>query len=47
MRMVCDHCNTYYNDIFPKWKSKLNNKHNLELILDKIRDSGKIKIMTV
>ena len=40
---VCDHCNTYYNDIFPKWKSKLNNENNLELILDKIRVSGKNK----
>ena len=40
---VCDHCNTYYNDIFPKWKSKLNNENNLELILNKIRVSGKNK----
>ena len=40
---VCDHCNTYYNNILPKWKSKLKNKKNLDLILDKIRASGENK----
>lgn len=37
---VCDHCNTYYNDIQPSWKPDEN---ELEKIASEIREAGKGK----
>lgn len=40
---VCDHCNTFYNDILPDWKPNQSRDAELEVIAQKIRNEGKGK----
>lgn len=40
---VCDYCNSYYNEILPKWNPGINNFAELEKIAEKIRSEGKGK----
>lgn len=40
---VCDHCNTYYNIILPKWKNGGDRKPVLERIIAKIKKESKSK----
>jgi N-acetyl sugar amidotransferase len=38
---VCDHCNTYYTRIEPKWDTTETGKQELARIIDKIKADGK------
>lgn len=40
---VCDHCNTYYNDILPDWQPSKNKDFDLKKLSAKIREEGKGK----
>ncbi|WP_081980973.1 N-acetyl sugar amidotransferase [Cellulophaga sp. Hel_I_12] len=40
---VCDHCNTYYNDILPKWHTDERGDKALREIVAKIKEEGKGK----
>jgi N-acetyl sugar amidotransferase len=40
---VCDHCNTYYTDILPKWHTDERGHQALEEIIAKIKKEGKGK----
>tara|TARA_B100002052_G_scaffold299170_1_gene335900 strand:- start:3306 stop:4406 length:1101 start_codon:yes stop_codon:yes gene_type:complete len=40
---VCDHCNTFKNDILPKWHTDEKGEKELRLIIDKIKENGKGK----
>ena len=40
---VCDHCNTYYNDILPKWHTDERGEKELWKIINKIKQEGKGK----
>ncbi|OFX81034.1 MAG: LPS biosynthesis protein [Bacteroidetes bacterium GWE2_40_15] len=40
---VCDHCNTYYKDILPKWHFGELGEKTLWQIIDKIKKEGKRK----
>jgi len=40
---VCDHCNTYYKDILPKWHTDERGEKALWEIIDKIKKEGKGK----
>ena len=40
---VCDHCNTYYADILPKWHTDDRGHKALEEIIDKIKKEGEGK----
>ena len=40
---VCDHCNTYFSDILPKWNPKGINEKDLVILADKIKKEGKGK----
>jgi N-acetyl sugar amidotransferase len=40
---VCDHCNTYYNDIEPVWNYGKGREKELSSMADKIKASGKSK----
>ena len=40
---VCDHCNTFYTDILPKWHTDEKGHHALEEIIVKIKKEGKGK----
>jgi N-acetyl sugar amidotransferase len=40
---VCDHCNTYYTDILPKWHTDERGHKALEEIIFKIKKEGKGK----
>lgn len=40
---VCDHCNTFYDIIEPKWKSNLSNPYRINKIVEKIKKEGKGK----
>jgi N-acetyl sugar amidotransferase len=40
---VCDHCNTYYTDILPKWHTDEKGHRALEEIIVKIKKEGKGK----
>lgn len=40
---MCDHCNSYYNDILPNWKPNQNRYDELEEISSKIKEAGKGK----
>ena len=40
---ICDHCNTYYNDIKPKWHTDEKGRKELEKIVKKIKEEGKGK----
>ena len=40
---VCDHCNTYYTDILPKWHTGERGHKTLEEIIVKIKKEGKGK----
>lgn len=40
---VCDHCNTYYKKIFPKWDTGDKGKRTLLQLVDKIKQQGKGK----
>ncbi len=40
---VCDHCNSYYNDVLPNWQPDRNREDDLEKISAKIREEGKGK----
>lgn len=40
---VCDHCNTFYKDIQPKWISNIKNKDKINKIVDSIKKEGEGK----
>lgn len=40
---VCDHCNTFYTDILPKWHTDERGHNELEGIISKIKKEGKGK----
>ncbi len=40
---VCDHCNTYYNDILPNWHTDERGEKALWEIINKIKEEGKGK----
>ena len=40
---VCDFCNSFYNDILPKWKPNEGNEESLEQISLQIKEEGKGK----
>ena len=40
---VCDHCNTFYNDILPNWDTGDLGAQKLEILASKIRTSGRGK----
>ncbi|WP_262889553.1 N-acetyl sugar amidotransferase [Tenacibaculum pelagium] len=40
---VCDHCNTFYTDILPKWHTDERGHKELEGIISKIKKEGKGK----
>lgn len=40
---VCDHCNTYYNDILPFWNKGVGHEKKLEGLISKIKREGKGK----
>lgn len=40
---VCDHCNTFYSDILPKWHTDEKGKKQLTEIIAKIKKEGKGK----
>ena len=40
---VCDHCNTYYDDILPKWHTDEKGDKALRTIIGKIKTEGKGK----
>ncbi len=40
---VCDHCNDFYSNVKPNWNTNEKGRHNLELIVEKIKREGKGK----
>lgn len=40
---VCDHCNTFYNDILPNWHTDEKGRLELEKIINRIKREGKGK----
>ena len=40
---VCDHCNTFYSDILPKWHTDEKGDNDLTEIIEKIKEEGKGK----
>lgn len=40
---VCDHCNTFYKKIAPKWHPDEQSEKDLQIIVDKIKKAGKGK----
>ena len=40
---VCDHCNTFYEKIEPKWLSNIENSNKINKIVDAIKKEGKGK----
>lgn len=40
---ICDHCNTFYNDILPKWHTDERGDNALKEIIKKIKRKGKGK----
>jgi len=40
---MCDHCNTYYNDIRPNWNPNDRGWGEISKIADKIKKEGKGK----
>jgi N-acetyl sugar amidotransferase len=40
---VCDHCNTFYRDIFPNWHTDARGRRRLDQIVEKIKQQGKGK----
>ncbi len=42
-RGVCDHCNTFYKNIFPNWHTDTRGKRELEIMASKIRREGEGK----
>lgn len=40
---VCDHCNTYYQDILPNWHTDARGRKDLEAIVKQIKSEGKNK----
>ncbi len=40
---ICDHCNTFYKDIEPKWMSDIQNTDKINSLVDKIKRQGKGK----
>ncbi len=38
---VCDHCNDYYKNVLPNWKTDQNGHEELEKIITKIKKDGK------
>jgi N-acetyl sugar amidotransferase len=40
---ICDHCNNYYDTIFPNWKPGLEGEKQLMKIVAKIKEEGKYK----
>ena len=42
-RGVCDHCNTYYNDIKPNWHPDNRGMSEITKIADKIKEEGRGK----
>lgn len=37
---VCDHCNTFYKEILPKWHTDEKGDKNLKSIIEKIKEEG-------
>ena len=37
---VCDHCNTFYKEILPKWHTDEKGDKNLKAIIEKIKEEG-------
>ncbi len=44
---VCDHCNTYYTDILPKWHTDERGENALQEIITKIKKKEKAKNLIV
>jgi N-acetyl sugar amidotransferase len=42
-RGVCDHCTTFYRHTLPNWHTDARGKQELDVLVSKIRDSGKGK----
>ena len=40
---VCDHCNTFYSEILPKWNTDETGHNALKEIVKKIKKTGKGK----
>ena len=40
---VCDHCNTFFTKIIPKWHTDNKGKRELQVLVDKIKQQGKGK----
>ena len=40
---LCDHCNTFYKDIEPKWMSDIQNSDKINRLVDTIKKEGKGK----
>lgn len=40
---ICDHCNSYYNEILPNWNTGEKGASELEKIIEKIKSDGKGK----
>jgi N-acetyl sugar amidotransferase len=40
---VCDHCNTFYNDILPKWHTDEKGAKELQAIVDRVKKEGEGK----
>lgn len=40
---LCDHCNTFYKDIEPKWMSDIQNTDKINRLVDTIKKEGKGK----
>jgi N-acetyl sugar amidotransferase len=40
---VCDHCNTYYSDIFPNWHTDERGDETLKEIVEKLKEEGEGK----
>src|SRR5688572_1130830 len=40
---VCDHCNTFYRDILPNWRTDAHGRGDLDQIVAKIKRHGKGK----
>jgi len=42
-RGYCDHCNNFYNNILPNWHPDEKGAHELEMIVEKIKQDGENK----
>src|SRR5258706_11795524 len=37
---VCDHCTTFYRDILPNWHTDEKGRHDLDIIVERIKRAG-------